>query len=108
MAMRVPVADVSVVDLVAQLGKEVSKEEMDKAFKEASETYLKGVLEYVDEPIVSSDIIGNPHSSIYDAQASMVLGGKSNKVKVIAWYDNEWGFSNRLVDLLLLMAQKGI
>jgi glyceraldehyde-3-phosphate dehydrogenase type I len=108
MAMRVPVADASVVDLVAQLGKEVSKEEMDKAFKEASETYLKGILEYVDEPIVSSDIIGNPHSSIYDAQASMVLGGKSNKVKVIAWYDNEWGFSNRLVDLLLLMAQKGI
>lgn len=108
MAMRVPVADVSVVDLVAELEKEVSKEEMDKAFKEAAETYLKGILEYADEPIVSSDILGNSHSSIYDAQASMVLGGKSNKVKVIAWYDNEWGFSCRLVDLLLLIASKGL
>jgi glyceraldehyde-3-phosphate dehydrogenase type I len=108
MAMRVPVADGSVVDLVAQLGREVTKEELDAAFKEASETYLKGILEYVDDPIVSSDIVGDPHSSIYDAQASMVLGGKSNKVKVVAWYDNEWGFSNRLVDLLLYMAEKGI
>ncbi|MEM0042572.1 MAG: type I glyceraldehyde-3-phosphate dehydrogenase [Thermofilaceae archaeon] len=108
MAMRVPVPNVSVVDLVALLDKEVTKEEMDAAFKEASETYLKGILEYVDEPIVSSDILGNPHSAIYDAQASMVLGGKSNKVKVIAWYDNEWGFSCRLVDLLLHIASKGI
>ncbi|MEM0267309.1 MAG: type I glyceraldehyde-3-phosphate dehydrogenase, partial [Thermofilaceae archaeon] len=108
MAMRVPVPNVSVVDLVALLDKEVTKEEMDAAFKEASETYLKGILEYVDEPIVSSDILGNPHSAIYDAQASMVLGGKSNKVKAIAWYDNEWGFSCRLVDLLLHIASKGI
>ncbi|ABL78159.1 type I glyceraldehyde-3-phosphate dehydrogenase [Thermofilum pendens] len=108
MAMRVPVADGSVVDLVAQIGREITKEELDAAFKEAAETYLKGILEYVDEPIVSSDIVGNPHSSIYDAQASMVLGGKSNKVKVVAWYDNEWGFSNRLVDLLLYMSEKGI
>ena len=108
MAMRVPVADASVVDLVAELEKEVSKEEMDKAFKEAAETYLKGILEYVDEPVVSSDMIGNSHSAIYDAQASMVLGSKSNKVKVIAWYDNEWGFSCRLVDVLLYIASKGI
>lgn len=108
MAMRVPVADVSVVDLTAELEKEVSKAEMDAAFKQAAETYLKGILEYVDEPIVSSDMIGNPHSSIYDAQASMVLGEKSNRVKVIAWYDNEWGFSCRLVDLLLYMAKKGL
>ncbi|MCS7104669.1 MAG: type I glyceraldehyde-3-phosphate dehydrogenase [Thermofilaceae archaeon] len=108
MAMRVPVADVSVVDLVAELEKEVSKAEMDAAFKQAAETYLKGILEYVDEPIVSSDILGNPHSSIYDAQASMVLGEKNSKVKVIAWYDNEWGFSCRLVDLLLYMAKKGL
>ena len=108
MAMRVPVPDGSVVDLVAELGREVSKEELDQAFKEAAETYLKGILEYVDEPIVSSDIIGNPHSAIYDSLASMVLGGKSSRVKVVAWYDNEWGFSCRLVDLLLYMAEKGL
>lgn len=107
-AMRVPVANVSVVDLVAELEREVTKEEMDAAFKEAAETYLRGILEYVDEPIVSSDILGNTHSSIYDAQASMVLGGKSSRAKVIAWYDNEWGFSCRLVDLLLHIASRGL
>ncbi len=108
MAMRVPVPNASVIDLVAELEKEVTKEEMDKAFKDAAETYLKGILEYVDEPIVSTDIIGNSHSAIYDAQASMVLGGKSSRVKAIAWYDNEWGFSCRLVDLAMYIASKGI
>jgi len=107
MAMRVPVPDASVVDLVAELKTEVTKAEMDAAFKKAAETSLKGILEYCEDPIVSTDIIGNSHSSIYDAPASMVLGGKSSKVKVIAWYDNEWGFSCRLVDLLLYMAERG-
>lgn len=108
MAMRVPVPDASVIDLVAELGREVTKEELDAAFKKAADTYLKGILEYTEEPIVSSDVIGNPHSAIYDALASMVLGEKSNKVKVIAWYDNEWAFSCRLVDLLLYMAERGL
>ncbi len=107
MSMRVPVPDGSVVDFVALLEREVTKEEMDAAFKKAAEGELKGILQYVDEPIVSSDIIGNPHSSIYDSLASSVIGEKSNMVKVISWYDNEWGYSNRLVDLMVYMYDKG-
>lgn len=108
MAMRVPVPNVSVVDLTAKLGREITKQEMDAAFKEAAETYLKGILEYTEDPIVSTDVLGNSHSAVYDSAASMVLGTKSDKVKVVAWYDNEWGFSCRLVDLLLYIAQKGL
>ncbi len=107
MSMRVPVPDGSVVDFVALLEKEITKEEMDAAFKKAAEGELKGILQYVDEPIVSSDIIGNPHSSIYDSLASSVIGEKSDMVKVISWYDNEWGYSNRLVDLMVYMYDKG-
>jgi len=106
-AMRVPVADGSVVDFVAQLEKEVTKEELDEAFRKAAEGELKGILQFVDEPIVSSDIIGNPHSSIYDSLASGVIGEKSNLVKVVSWYDNEWGYSNRLVDLMVYMYERG-
>lgn len=99
-AMRVPVADGSCVDLVAELKKEVTKEEINAAMKKAAEGELKGVLEYTEDPIVSSDIVHNPHSSIFDALSTMVLGGKL--VKIISWYDNEWGYSNRVVDLMRL------
>lgn len=108
MALRVPVADGSIVDLVAELEREVTVEEVNRAFKEASETYLKGILEYTEEPIVSSDIIGNPHSAIVDGLSTNVLGGRGNLVKVLAWYDNEWGFSCRLVDLLKYIRDKGL
>jgi len=98
-AMRVPVPDGSMVDLVVETKKKVTKESVMAAFKEASKKApLKGVLEYTEDPIVSSDIIGNPHSSIFDATATMVMG--SNLVKIICWYDNEWGYSSRVVDLM--------
>ncbi|MDI6874606.1 type I glyceraldehyde-3-phosphate dehydrogenase [Candidatus Solincola sp.] len=96
-AMRVPVMDGSVVDLTAVLSREVSKEEINAAMKEAAEGALKGILEYTEDPIVSSDVIGNPASSVFDAQSTMVMG---KLCKIVSWYDNEWGFSNRLVDLL--------
>ena len=96
-AMRVPVMDGSVVDLVAVLDKEVSAEEINAAFKQASEGPLKGILEYTEDPIVSSDIIGDPASSVFDAKTTMTMG---KTCKIVSWYDNEWGFSNRLVDLL--------
>lgn len=96
-AMRVPVPDGSVVDLTAVLGREVSIEEVNAAVKAAAEGSLSGVLQYTEDPIVSTDVIGNPHSSIFDAQLTMVMG---RTVKVISWYDNEWGFSNRMVDLV--------
>ncbi|AJF60452.1 MAG: glyceraldehyde 3-phosphate dehydrogenase [archaeon GW2011_AR10] len=97
-ALRVPVPNGSLIDLVAELEKNVSVEQVNSAMKKASETYLKGILEYTDDPIVSSDVIGNRHSSIFDAQSTMVLGG--NMVKVLAWYDNELGYSQRIVDLI--------
>ncbi len=96
-AMRVPVMDGSVVDLTAVLTREASKEEINAAMKEAAESSLKGILEYTEDPIVSSDVIGNPASSVFDAKSTMVMG---RLCKVVSWYDNEWGFSNRLVDLL--------
>ncbi|HOQ31031.1 MAG TPA: type I glyceraldehyde-3-phosphate dehydrogenase [Candidatus Hydrogenedens sp.] len=102
-AMRVPVIDGSVVDLVAELEKKVTKEDINRAIKEAAETYLKGILAYTEDPIVSCDVIGNPNSSIFDAQSTMVMG--DNFVKVVSWYDNEFGYSNRCVDLLKLMAK---
>ena len=101
-AMRVPVIDGSVVDLVAELDKTVTKEEINAAVKAAADGALKGILEYCDDPIVSCDIIGNPHSSIFDAALTMVMDG--NFVKVVSWYDNEWGYSQRCVDLFKLMA----
>jgi glyceraldehyde 3-phosphate dehydrogenase len=102
-ATRVPTPDASMVDLTVQLGREVTKEEVNAAMKEASETYLKGILEYTEDPIVSVDVIGNDHSSIFDSQLTMVLGDKSDMVKVVAWYDNEWGYSNRVKDLAKIL-----
>ncbi len=98
MAMRVPTPDGSITDLVVILKKETTIEEVNAAFKSASENGLKGVMEYSDEPLVSADIVGNPHSNIFDSLSTMVQG---NMVKVVGWYDNEWGYSSRVVDLLL-------
>lgn len=98
MAMRVPVIDGSVVDLVVKLKKPASKDEVNAALKAAAEGPLKGILEYTEDPIVSSDIIGNPHSSIIDGLSTMKVG--DDLVKVVSWYDNEWGYSNRVVDLV--------
>ena len=97
MAMRVPVANGSVTDLVASVKKSVSIEEINNVIKTASENELKGILEYCEDPIVSSDIIDNAHSCIFDSLSTYVIG--DNLVKVIGWYDNEWGYSNRMVDL---------
>jgi len=101
-AVRVPVPDGSLVDLVAELNKEATVEEINAAMKAAAEGELKGILEYCEDPVVSSDIIGNNHSSIFDAQSTRVMDG--NLVKVISWYDNEWGYSCRTVDILKKIA----
>jgi glyceraldehyde 3-phosphate dehydrogenase len=101
-SLRVPVPTGSVTDLVAVLGKDVTIEDVNAAMKEASEGALKGILEYTEDPIVSSDIIGNPHSSIFDASWTQVIGG--NLVKVLSWYDNEFGYSNRTADLIAKLA----
>ncbi|MEI3605586.1 type I glyceraldehyde-3-phosphate dehydrogenase [Pseudogracilibacillus sp. SE30717A] len=106
MAIRVPVPDGSVVDLVAELEKDVTAEEVNQAFREAAEGELKGILEYSEEPLVSTDIVGNPHSSIVDAQSTMVLEG--SMVKVVSWYDNEMGYSARCVDLAKFLKEKGL
>jgi len=102
MAFRVPTPNGSVVDLVAELGKSATKEEINAAMKAAAEGPLKGILEYTEDPIVSCDIIGNPHSSIFDALSTVVMD--NNFVKVVSWYDNEWGYSVRCVDLFKKMA----
>lgn len=108
MAVRVPVHDGALVDFVAELKKEVTRDEVNQAFKKATEGELKGILQYNEDPIVSQDIIGNPHSSILDAEYTQTIGGEpSNIVKVLSWYDNEWGFSNRLVELMVYMVNKG-
>ena len=101
MAMRVPVPDGSIVDLVVELDSEVSIEEVNNAMKEAAAGHLEGVLQYSEEPLVSTDIIGNPYSSIFDANATQVMDGRF--VKIVSWYDNEWGYSNRVVDLIELV-----
>ncbi|MEM4736558.1 MAG: type I glyceraldehyde-3-phosphate dehydrogenase [Nitrososphaeria archaeon] len=103
-ALRVPVPDCSVNDFVCIVKKNVTRDMVNAALKDASETYLKGILEFTMEPIVSSDVKGNPHSAIVDGQSTMVMEG--NLVKTLAWYDNEWGYSCRLVDLLKFMAKK--
>ena len=98
-SLRVPVPDGSVIDLVATLGKTVTIEEVNAAFeKAAGKKPLQGILEYSNDPLVSTDVVGNPASALFDAQATMLMQG--NMVKVIAWYDNEWGYSNRVVDLM--------
>ena len=106
LAFRVPVATVSVVDFVADLDKEVTVEQVNQAFQEAAAGELKGILEYCQEELVSMDFKGNPASSILDAPSTMVIAG--NMVKVLAWYDNEWGYSCRLADLAAYIAKKGI
>jgi glyceraldehyde 3-phosphate dehydrogenase len=106
LAFRVPVATVSVVDLVADLEKEVTVEEVNQALAEAASGDLKGILEYCREELVSLDFKGNPASSIVDAPTTMVIAG--NMVKVLAWYDNEWGYSCRLADLAQYLVGKGI
>jgi glyceraldehyde 3-phosphate dehydrogenase len=95
--MRVPVPDGSLTDITCVLKKDVTVEEINAAFKKAAEGKLKGILQYTEEPIVSIDIVGNPHSCIYDAEFTSVIG---NMVKVIGWYDNEYGYSSRLCDLI--------
>ncbi|MCK6258552.1 type I glyceraldehyde-3-phosphate dehydrogenase [Fictibacillus sp. WQ 8-8] len=106
MAMRVPTPNVSLVDLVAELDKEVSAEEINAALKEAAEGPLKGILGYSDEPLVSTDYNGNTNSSTVDGLSTMVMEG--NMVKVISWYDNETGYSSRVVDLIDFIAKKGL
>lgn len=97
---RVPVPDGSLTDLTCTLEKSTSVEEINSLFKEASETYMKGIIEYTDDPIVSVDVIGNTHSAVFDANLTAVLGDKNKLVKVVAWYDNEMGYSSRLVELI--------
>ena len=106
MAVRVPVPDGSLIDLVCVLEKETTVEEVNKVMKEASETSLVGVLQYTDEPIVSSDVVGNPYSSIFDSGITKMIGPKM--LKVLSWYDNELGYSSRMVDMVILMVKKGL
>jgi glyceraldehyde 3-phosphate dehydrogenase len=105
-AMRVPVPNVSVVDLAVLVGRQTTSEEVNAAFRDAANGALKGIVQYVTEPLVSIDFRGNPHSSILDSDYTKVMEG--DFVKVLAWYDNEWGYSNRCVDLVGYMAKKGI
>ena len=105
-SIRVPTPNVSVVDLVAELKTSVTKAEVNAALKEAAEGEMKGILGYTEEPLVSTDFLGDPRSSIVDAQMTKVLGG--NMVKVLTWYDNEWGYSCRVVDLAEMLAAKGL
>lgn len=101
-SIRVPTSTVSIVDLVAEVEKPASEEDIKQAFKNAAEGAMKGIIQYVDEPLVSSDFKGNPHSAMYDAEETYVRG---NLVKILAWYDNEYGYSARVVDLVRYIAQ---
>ena len=105
-AMRVPTPNVSVVDLVAEMKVPVTEVEINAALKAAAEGPLKGILSYTEDPVVSTDMMHNPNSSIVDAQLTKVVGG--NLAKVVSWYDNEWGYSNRVVDLVGFLGQKGL
>ena len=102
-ATRVPTPDGSMVDLTCELGRSVTKEEINAAMKAAAEGPMKGILAYNEDPIVSIDIVDNSHSSIFDAGLTMVLSGEGDMVKVVSWYDNEWGYSNRVKDLAKIM-----
>ena len=106
MALRVPVATGSITDFVAELDKSVSVQDVNAAFKEASESSLKGIMDYTEDPIVSADIVYNPHSCIFDALSTMVMG--DNMVKILGWYDNEWGYSCRTADLCAFLVDKGL
>ncbi len=105
-ALRVPTPNVSLTDLVAEMEKPVTAEEVNAALKAAAEDPLKGILEYCDEPLVSKDFNGNAHSCIVDAMSTMVVDG--TQLKVIGWYDNEWGYSNRVIDLIAYIGKKGL
>jgi glyceraldehyde 3-phosphate dehydrogenase len=105
-SLRVPTPDVSIVDLTAVLEKEVTKQDINAAMKAAAEGELKGILEYTEDPIVSSDVLHSTNSAVFDSQLTMVLGEKSNFVKVFALYDNEWGFSNRMVEFIEMIGKK--
>jgi len=103
MAMRVPTPNVSIVDLVANLGRDTTAEEVNEAYRRAAAGTLEGILAFEESPLVSVDYVGNPHSSIIDALSTSVIGG--SLVKVISWYDNEWGYSTRCVDLARYIGQ---
>ncbi len=105
-SMRVPTPTVSVIDFVCNTAKDVTVEQVNEAFKKAAAGPYKGIIEYCTEPLVSMDFKGNPHSSIIDSLSTMVIGG--NMVKILAWYDNEWGYSCRLGDLVVFIAGKGL
>lgn len=102
-ATRVPIPDGSMVDLTVQLSRKVTKEEINAAMKAAAEGPLKGILAYTEDPIVSVDIVGDDHSSIFDSGLTMVMGDDSDLVKIVSWYDNEWGYSNRVKDLAKIL-----
>jgi len=102
LALRVPTIDGSITDFTCELKTAATKDEINAAFKAAAENELKGVLEYTEDPIVSSDIVGNPHSCVFDASAT--IANEDSLVKILGWYDNEWGYSNRMVDLMALAA----
>ena len=106
MALRVPTTTVSITDFTTTLSKAVTVEEVNGAFKEAAQGPLKGILEYTEEPLVSSDFKGNPHSCIFDALSTIVMEG--DMVKILGWYDNEWGYSCRTADLCAFMVDKGL
>ena len=106
LALRVPVAVGSITDLVVEVKEKTNADEVNAAFKKASKNELKGFLQYSEDPIVSVDIIGNSHSCIFDSLSTMVLGSDTNLVKVLGWYDNEWGYSSRLVDLFKFIVRK--
>ncbi|MFC3041339.1 type I glyceraldehyde-3-phosphate dehydrogenase [Virgibacillus xinjiangensis] len=106
MAVRVPTPDGSLTDLVAELDKNVTAEDVNNAFKEAAEGPLKGIMQFSEDPLVSTDIVGNPHSSIVDGLSTMIL--EDNMVKVVSWYDNEMGYSSRCVDLAVFLKEKGL
>ena len=100
MAIRVPTPDGSLTDLTCILKREVTKEEVNNALRDASQGYLRGIMQYTEEPLVSVDIVGNPHSAIIDGLSTLVNGERGNLLKILSWYDNEWGYSCRIVDLI--------
>jgi glyceraldehyde 3-phosphate dehydrogenase len=103
LALRVPIPDGSITDLVVVLDQDVTVDDVNNAFRAAADGDLKGILEYSDEPLVSTDIVGNPHSCIFDSMSTMANG---NLVKVLGWYDNEWGYSNRLAELVAYVGER--
>src|SRR4029077_3515872 len=106
MAFRVPTPTVSVIDFTALLGRDATQDQINASMKEYADGPMKGVLSYSEEPLVSSDLKGNPNSSIFSALDTLVIGG--NLAKVVAWYDNEWGYSMRVADLVHYLIEKGL